>query len=59
MNWELPHIQARFRKGRGTKDQIATYTGSQKKQGNSRRESTFATLTMLKLLTASQQMENS
>ena len=23
MNWELPGVQARFRKGRGTKDQIA------------------------------------
>ena len=24
MNWELPDVQAEFRKGRGTKDQIAT-----------------------------------
>ena len=24
MNWELPDVQARFRKGRGTRDQIAT-----------------------------------
>ena len=23
MNWELPHVQAEFRKGRGTRDQIA------------------------------------
>ena len=23
MNWELPHVQAGFRKGRGTRDQIA------------------------------------
>ena len=23
MNWELPDVQARFRKGRGTRDQIA------------------------------------
>ena len=49
MNQALPDVQAGFRKGRGTKDQIATSIGSQKKQGNSRRESTFAKLTMLKL----------
>ena len=24
VNWELPDAQARFRKGRGTRDQIAT-----------------------------------
>ena len=24
MNWELPHVQAGFRKGRGTRDQIAS-----------------------------------
>ena len=23
MNWELPYVQAAFRKGRGTRDQIA------------------------------------
>ena len=23
MNWELPHVQTEFRKGRGTRDQIA------------------------------------
>ena len=51
MNQALPDVQAGFRKGRGTKDQIATSTGSQKRQGNSRRASTFASLTMLKLLT--------
>ena len=25
MNWELPDVQAGFRKGRGTKDQIASF----------------------------------
>ena len=31
MNRELPDVQAGFRKGRGTRDQIATSTGSLKK----------------------------
>ena len=42
MNQELPDIQAGFRKGRGTKDQIATSTGSLKKQKSSRKTSTSA-----------------
>ena len=50
VNRELPDVQAAFRKGRGTRDQIATSTGSQKKQGNSRKASTSASLTMLKPL---------
>ena len=32
MNCELPDVQAGFRKSRGTRDQIATFTGSSKKQ---------------------------
>ena len=32
MNHELPDIQAGFRKGRGTRDQIANISGSLKKQ---------------------------
>ena len=28
MNRELPDVMARFRKGRGTRDQIAKFTGS-------------------------------
>ena len=32
MNHELPDVQAGFRKGRGTRDQIATSAGSWKKQ---------------------------
>ena len=31
MNRELPDVQAGFRKGRGTRDQIAKFTGSSKK----------------------------
>ena len=32
VNRELPDVQAGFRKGRGTRDQIATSSGSLKKQ---------------------------
>ena len=42
MNQELPDVQIGFRKGRGTKDQ---------KQQNSRKTSTSASLTTIKLLT--------
>jgi len=45
MNCKLPDIQDGFRKGRGTRDQIATSTGSLKKQENSRKTSTSALLT--------------
>ena len=31
MNWELTDVQAVFRKGKGTRDQIANITGSLKK----------------------------
>ena len=34
MNNELPDVQARFRKDRGTRDQISTSIGSQKRQEN-------------------------
>ena len=34
---ELPYIQSGFRKGRGTRDQIAAFAGSKRKQGNSRK----------------------
>ena len=44
MNHELPDIQAGFRKGRGTRDQIAS-VGSSKKQEHSRKTSTSALLT--------------
>ena len=52
MNRELPDVQAVLKKGRGTRDQIAkTSVGSQKKQRNSRKTSTSASLTVPKLLT--------
>ena len=46
MNWELPDIQTRFSKGRGTRDQIAL---DQEKARNSRK--TSASLTEWKPLT--------
>ena len=51
VNRELPDVQAGFRKGRGTGGQIANIVGSLKKQENSRKTSTDASLTMLKPLT--------
>ena len=52
MNRELPDVQAGFRKGRGTRDQIANIRWIiKKKQENSRKKSTSALLTMPKPLT--------
>ena len=51
VNHELPDVQAGFRKGRGTGDQIATSAGSGKKQESSRKISISALLTMAKPLT--------
>ena len=51
VNHELPDVQAGFRKGRGTRDQIATSAGSSKKQESSRKTSSSALLTMPKPLT--------
>ena len=51
MNQELPDIQAGFRKGRGTRDQLPTSAGSLRKQENSRKISTSVLLTMPKPLT--------
>ena len=45
VNRELPDVQAGFRKGRGTRDQIA------KKQESSRKTSTYVLLTVPKPLT--------
>jgi len=50
VNLELP-IQAGFRKGGGTRDQIAKTAGSSKKQESFRKTSISALLTMPKLLT--------
>ena len=47
VNWEIPDVQAGFRKGRGTRDQIANICWIIIKQENSRKISTFALLTML------------
>ena len=45
---ELPDVQVGFRKGIGTRDQIANIRWIIKKQDNSRKTSTSASLTMLK-----------
>ena len=51
VNRELPDVQAGFRKGRGTRVQIAIHqTASSKKQEHSRKTSTFALLTTPKPL---------
>ena len=42
MNHELPDVQAGFRKGRGTRDQIANILWIIKKANNSRKTSTSA-----------------
>ena len=51
MNCELPDVQAGFRKGRGTRDQIDSICWIIEKQENSRKISTSASLTMSKPLT--------
>ena len=49
MNWELPDLQTGFRKGRGTRDQIANILW--KSKGIKKQKSTSASLTRLKPLT--------
>ena len=51
VNHELPDVQASFRKGRGTRDQIAIIRWIIKKQESSRKTSISALLTMPKPLT--------
>ena len=51
MNCELPDVQVEFRKGRGTRDQIANIRWIIEKQESSRKTSTFALLTAPKPLT--------
>ena len=51
VNRELCDVQADFRKGRGTRDQIANIHGSWKKQESYRKASISALLTMPKPLT--------
>ena len=48
VNRELPDVQAGFRKGRGTRDQIANILWIIKKQESSRKTSISALLTMPK-----------
>ena len=50
-NYELPEVQAGFRKGKEPEIKLPTSTGSQKKLENSRKTSTSASLTILKPLT--------
>ena len=51
VNCELPDVQAGFRKGRGTRDQISNIQWIMEKQENSRKTSTSASLITLKTLT--------
>ena len=51
MNQKFPDVQVGFRKGRGTRDQIANIRWIKKKLENSRKTSTSASLIMLKPLT--------
>ena len=51
MNGELPDVQAGFRKGRGTRDQITNIRWIMEKQESSRKTSISALLTMSKPLT--------
>ena len=50
VNHELPDVQARFRKGRGTGDQIASIHWIIEKAREFQKKSTSASLTMLKPL---------
>ena len=51
MNHELPDVQARFRKGRGTRGQIANIHWIIEKARESQKKSTSALLSMSKTLT--------
>ena len=51
VNRELPDVQAGFRKGKRTRDQLPTPAGSLEKQESSRKTSISALLTMSKPLT--------
>ena len=46
VNWDLPDIQTGFRKDRRARDQIASFVGSKRKQGDSGK--TSSSLTLLK-----------
>ena len=60
VNQELPDVQAEFRTGKGTRDQIANICWSMEKAREFQKKSTSASLTTLKPLYGSQQSsENS
>ena len=59
MNRELPDVQAGFRKGRGTRDQIANMHWIIEKAGEFQKTSISALLTMPKPLTVQETVENS
>ena len=50
MNWELPDVQAGFRKGKGTRDQIANISWIIEKAREFQKTSISASLTLLKPL---------
>ena len=51
MNQEIPDVQVEFRKAEEPEIKWPTFTGSWRKQGNSRKTSTSAPLTMIEPLT--------
>ena len=51
VNWNLPDVQAGFRKGRGTRDQIVSIRWITEKSRQFQKTSTSASLTTLKPLT--------
>ena len=61
VNREIPNVQASFRKGRGTRDQIANICWIiEEEQRNSRKTSISTSLTTLKPLTVDHnKLENS
>ena len=61
VNQELPDIQSGFRKGRGTRDQIANICWIMEKAREFQKDINFASLTMLKPLNVwiKQTVENS
>ena len=44
VNRKIPDVQAGFRKGRGTREQMPTFAGSSKKQESSRKTSALLTM---------------
>ena len=51
VNWKLPNVQAKFRKGRGTRDQIANILWIIEKAREFQKNIYFCFMIMLKLLT--------